>query len=274
MNDNEVHILVGLPGSGKTTYAEQQKNMSTLILYVDDEIKRIKRLSQSVTIKKALLYAMGSANVNLSYVCRYEKIIVDGLFLRQEEIEQVITFFTEYLDEFKVFIHQWNEDRDTCIKNDQWRREETSLGMIRNAEYKKIDLVKLQEYFKDNSKVTIHPTIISHLVELKPEWARKYGHIVDAYGKLKSREYFLGGVSGNCWDSSMSYLDGEEIKPFTELYDFLEAAFPYLLLKDWNAIEKEVVSEERWSVPEYYGGSSKYFRWVCDVKKVYELLGL
>lgn len=274
MNRNEVHILVGLPGSGKTTYAEQQKNENSLILHVDDAVERIQRLGQSVTIKKALLYAMGDENVNLSYTYRYEKIIVDGLFLKQEEVEKVIEFFTEYLNEFTVFIHQWNEDRDTCIKNDQWRREETSLGLIHNAEYKGIDLAKLQESFKDENKVNIHPVIVSHLVELKPEWARKYGHIIDADGKLKSREYFLGGVSGNCWDSSMSYMEGEEIRPFTELYDFLEAAFPYLLLKDWKAIEKEVVSEERWSVPEYYGGSSKYFRWVCDVKKVYELLGM
>ena len=275
----EVHILVGLPGSGKSTYANQFKDdRQTAILDLDKSMKRRGKTRDLTSIGNAVFWAIDDLgrnvfSYNLSHTY-WTKLILDGLFLTNEEVIEAAEALSPHFHEYKLYIHQWNEDRETCEKNDEGRRDAASIGVIRNANYEEIDVKYIKDKLKKYPDIEVCSYIEKHTVELKPEWQRIYSGSVDIDGKLKSQTYCVGGVYGNCWDSSMTYTDGEEIKPFKELYDFLEEAFPNLLLKDWRRIEPEVVTMDRWDVPEYYGGHSSYVQWVCDIKKVYELMGI
>lgn len=284
MRKVEVNILVGLPGSGKSTYAfrpaKNSGNDYAAVLDVDGAMRELYRLyHRTPSISHSIVYAIAAFNMDpekprpLS-VSQCDKIYVDGLFLKHEEIVEAASYFAQadYFRSYTVVIHQWNEDRDTCVKNDEGRRDETSIGLIRSAEYHEVDLQRLQDDLKKYRGVTVHPEIIHHVVELKPSWQREHGDVISPDGILRSSKYLTGGAAGNCWNDEMSCVEGEEIKLFTELYDFLADAFPDLKLSDWRKIEPEVVSQENWQTEEYYGGFSNYIQWVCDINKLYMLM--
>ena len=107
----DIELLIGLPGSGKSTYAKSQKSKNTLVICIDDERWHAK------TIQDAIRSGIKGINVNT------KKIILDGLFLNEKEITDALTFIAEYFDNVSVTIHWWNENRDSCLKNDGGRRE-------------------------------------------------------------------------------------------------------------------------------------------------------
>ena len=126
---NKVYILSGLPGSGKTYFAERMKeiyreNGDNLFVYHQDDKNFQWWLFQS-----------------------FSDIIMDCLNLTNEEIIKCIKEVLKHiqLEQYHEFIIiRWKENREKCIKNDNGRREINSEKTIKHAIFEKPNLKQIK----------------------------------------------------------------------------------------------------------------------------------
>jgi hypothetical protein len=264
---------MGLPGSGKSSWAEEVRNDSrnsdTYIIHLDEIREKYCFWGNGYAARDYIITGMGDWR-------RQPHVVLDGLFLTNDDLFQAITCFDGYTgSKINVIVHRWDEDRETCLKNDGGRRETKSTGTILNAPYEDVDINllnnRLTRYGMHHVEVA---QVIRHKVTLKPDWIRYYKSCVDFCddGKLRSERWSIGGCYGNCWDSSMRYSEGDEPLDFAALDDLLDAKCPDLRYRHYRQIRQECVSTEETFEREYYGGCTNYMNWVCDLKKMYNLL--
>lgn len=178
-NEKNVYILSGLPGSGKTYYANK--------LQQKEKKERVFIFSQDEKIRWDTYY---------SNVFQINTIIVDGLNLTNDSIIETIKDVKKNIrlpKDWNFTIVRWNEDRDTCLKNDKDRREKNSAKTIKNTIFEELDLEKIK---KETKLKEIH--VIKETVKLKQDYLanvknpKKY-NIKGNY--LISDEWILGGTS-------------------------------------------------------------------------------
>lgn len=289
----EIHILMGLPGSGKSTFAKDFKNKKHRCQIIDfDEMMAVSAGRNPSKHIKAQLKGKISFGA--------ENLILDGLFLSSDAIVETVctTMWSlveknnnSYLFQMKkakdssvqlhvsIIIHRWDEDRETCLKNDGGRRSKDSAITILNAVYEMPDLElikdKISGYASDIGCKIIGIEQVNHKVELKEDWKRyynSYGIHVDDDGNLRSEEWSKGGTCGSCWDSNLSHVSGEKTPNFDELDEFLERISPNITFLQYKKIWKECVWEETETKGDYYGGSITYAWWVCNLEGMHTLL--
>ena len=267
----KLHILMGLPGSGKTTFAEEVKNSpegkDVFVIHADDVREKYfwsNRYTIRDYIRKGMEGWRGQPNV-----------VVDALILTNDDIFNVLTLFTEYVcAKLEVVIHRWDEDRETCLKNDGGRREKKATGIILNATYEDVDIEMLNKRLVGYGAKGVEVVeIVLHEVKLKPDWYRFFKTRVDfgRDGKLRSERWSIGGEHGSCYGGHR-YSEGEEPLEFDVLDQLLDEKCPELKYRDWREIKRKCVTTEETTESEYYGGYTNYMNWVCDLKKIYDLL--
>lgn len=271
MTKIELDILMGLPASGKTTYAE--KNTKSPLDYLididgirDDIWMRGKNLSIEAIID------IGMQRISYSARKRIQRIVVDGLFLTNEHIRQVVEGVAKYYDEVSVVVHRWNEDRDTCLKNDGGRRENPSTNTILNAVYEDVDVEWLNSEIEEYQATIVN--IVHHKVKLKEDWYC-YLRTYLSFGKdgmLRSPTWITGGVYGNCYDNSMGAVSAEEPLEFDAFDNLLEKICPTITFLHYKRLRQYCVSIEDTREDDYYSGYTLKNNWVCDLQKMYEKL--
>lgn len=267
MKSTKLKILMGLPGSGKTTFAKEyaKNNNKSSVIHVDN-------------IRNSYLYMWDKP---LSEVIRYgssyiprtcNNLVIDGLILTNKDIADAIIAATEYFNITDIEIHHWDEDRETCLKNDGGRREVSSATTILNAPYEEVDINKINSEMKKYEIEDIK--IINHKVQLKPDWIRytKPYAIIDDDGKLRSGSWCTGGSYGNCWDSHLSPVSPEAPCEFTALDELLEGICPNISFLHYKKIMKECVETEETYESDYYGGGTNHMNYVCDLEKMYKII--
>ena len=262
-------ITHGLPGSGKTSWSETlESNRDVFVLHADDIREKFYSFGGRYTVRDYIVMGMqewrGQPNV-----------VVDALVLTNDDIFNVVTLFSEYVHgHLEVVVHYWNEDRKTCLKNDGGRREEESTSMILNARYEDVDVEGLNKrLFAYGAKGIEVTDVVRHDVMLKPDWYLfcKSGVDFGRNGKLRSERWSVGGEYGSCYGGK-HMTDGEEPCEFTELDNLFDKKCPELKYRDYREIKKRCISTEETTQSEYYGGYTNYMNWVCDLKKMYEIL--
>jgi len=244
-------ILMGLPGSGKTTYAENmKKSFGDLINVIFCDEKDINR-----EIRMHLSLCMTN--------------IIDGLFLTNDDIVRVLQICYLYM-RCPVEIHYWKPDRKKCLYNDQGRREKSSELVIQNAKIEEPDInrIKLETGYADIF-------VVYHDIVEKPDWKVKADqHQVKADGPYLYSEFWsLGGCYGNCWNDLFYYSDAyEEPDDFTAFDELIEKVKPDMNFREYKKIFKECVKVETQTSQEYYGGYSKSARYRCDLIKLFQML--
>lgn len=255
----KVLILMGLPASGKTTFAKDLVRASySEIKYIDfDEIlqhykdKAINELS------------------NLSY--RNKTFIIDGLIHTNEQLSKVITALIENKKLEEIEVHYWKENREQCLINDTNRRTLSSKTSIKHLVLDTPDLTELKLLFENTS-------IKLHEVAIKPDWVI-FGdkhHLGISFNQpyLQSDEWSTGGSYGNCWNDSIDVYEADEpLTEFKEFDDLLTTICPDISFLTYKKLKQISCSLGERHEKDYYGGNgSNYAYHKCNIEVLYNEL--
>jgi GTPase SAR1 family protein len=254
----KVLILMGLPGSGKTTFAKELISNDKYIRYIDFD---------------ALLKSYKKNAVNkLTRLDEDRLHIVDGLIHTNEQLILVVNALVKNKELTEIEIHYWEENRTQCLINDVNRRDISSAFSIKTLP---LDVPNLDELPFDNI------TMIRHKVAVKPDWLvfsdkHNLGCTINQ-PYLKSDSWSTGGSSGNCWDDEITYYDGDEplanFEAFDNLITSIDPTISFLTYRKLYAISCSMGEIHK---GDYYGGSgSHYTYYQCNVEVLYnELVAL
>jgi hypothetical protein len=268
--------MMGLPGSGKTTFAKElERKIGThKTLYID--MDNLPSIYEYYYTDGADLYELLKMNVEqIQRSHTINNIIIDGLILTNDDIIKVINAVSFYVKELVVKIYHWNEDRELCLKNDGGRRELSSSTTILNAKYEKVDTDYICSKFDDNTISSVKEIIKK--VVLKEGWERYFRHSTIANEvnddfKIRSSRWCAGGTCGSCFHEGLSQITADERPEFYELDDLLEEICPTITFIHYKKLIKECVEIESNYERDFYGGGCTYNNWVCDLKLLYATL--
>ena len=279
MAERTIHLLMGLPGSGKTTWAKKYKkshsNDNYIIIEDFDQLLSINRYKNMYEIIKDRIPS------DVIYLNSYDKnnrtIILDGLFCTSSEAEYVINAWLERSNEvyntsyknnrphIKFVIHRWEPDVETCLWNDEGRREESSALTIKNMKMDNIDINALKEKY-DNEYFTLH--IENHFVVRatpRDKFMFKYGD------QIKSESWTTGGHWGNCWGDE-GEVGAEPEVSFIELDKILEEYWPDITYLKYKIFSEQFVHKENKTDYGYYGSYEYYSYWYVNTGDLYDFL--
>lgn len=262
-NISELHISIGLPGSGKTTEFKKLSSQDGRgSMYVDCDAflreKQYKDIDRLLKDRSSVFEG---------------KVFLDGFFLTKDDVKKIVDIVRENkrLKINKVIIHYWVPNRDICKWNDRGRRSVNSRISIENAtidEIKDIMLVSADyEDIKFEKKL--------HAIVKKEGWkvfAGEHGLSVDESGILKGASWSLGGTWGSYSGSGGTVSPSAAPDGFRELDDFLEKVAPEITFLQYKKIMSECVSIREYSEGDYYGGRVTYNEQLLDVKALYNYL--
>lgn len=270
MYDIKLYVMMGLPGSGKSTEANRMAaevpKSHVHVLHID-ELRSSFRYRQNAPLRSIINSELSRVQSKLNHV------ILDGPVFTNEDLFQAITAVAPSFKKMKVIVYHWNEDRDTCLKNDGGRRDVSSATTIMNAPYEDVDVAGLNERLKDwNAEIT---KVVEKRVSVKPGWQRNFRHSgvwIDQDMKIRSDKWCTGGSYGNCWDNQLRPVSPEKALSFQELDKMLLHLAPNLSFLQYKVINDSCVSQEESYDSDYYGGGTSYLNWVCDLQKLHEKL--
>lgn len=264
---NTLHILVGLPGSGKTTfYLEQTKKAPYhSIHYIDfDTIKRNARFKDSKDLKEYYaheIYLLGGA----------KDTYVDGLFLTPDDFDFIVSLYLDCprYNIKNVRFEYWEPNVEACLWNDKNRRTISSSVSIRKLVVHQPDV----KYFAGKYP-TISFSCQHHTIVRKPEWKVFFGGLGIRLDKndnvLRSPDWTVSGTNndynGNEWP-----IDPDEPLEFDAFDELLEKICPTITFLQYKNLKKKCVHIEKEHSSDYYS-SCVTNHWVCDLDKLYEEL--
>lgn len=299
MNPNKfvnikIIMLIGLPGSGKSTYAKEYKTShgetGDIQILDFDEMTRYKdsyiHPKHNSRLHNFLLNKLDNVKGCLEWWNR-RTFICDGLFPTQQSRAEVITdivnICAENCPDFQISFYVkfvvWNEDREACLANDQRRTD--MYGKSRSANLT-INNMKIETPVCDSSLMLsgviqeIYYDYIEHrdVFKLRSESQEKiFKHV--SWGEtsiMKSESWSLGGTCGCCWSSELDTVAPDPEIEFEEFDRLLEEVCPQITFLQYKNIRQKCVVDKEWSESDYYGGSVTKKCWVCDLTKLYEML--
>lgn len=278
---NEIHIMYGLPGSGKTYYCSQEtakSNAYDIRKYLDLDFYW-KRTQNGYPNENWLRDALSSSIKNwFLFTSARTSLYVDGLVTTMKSLSDIINIIYEQNYTGDVIVHVWNEDRETCLKNDYKRRSQSSSISIKEMPFESIkhsnDIKAMIACIPKSSCIRL----IRHTVVTKPEWKQYYGDTLgitlDDFKQsnfMYSDWWKTGGVTRDYLGGSSPVIPDETPK-FTEVFDLMlliDENFPLRYAID--ILENFVTIEDKCE-DDYYGGGIYYNRYVLDLVAMYDYL--
>ena len=270
----ELHILVGLPGSGKSTFAHKLVSENYGLGFIADFDKIKKGLKPKYSMSDQMAYVERSA---IPYSFNGKILIADGLFLTQKDVEWVINMYCNssyFKARYSVklwVIDYWVPDIDSCLWNDIGRRTVDSESTIKNAIVEKPD-IELIKKDCSVSNIVLH----THSVIRKPQSivdALEHGvdisDIVDDM-YIESDSWSLGG-EGRTWMGETYYIDAEKPCDFEKFDGLLEEICPSITFLHYKKLFSNCVEVCERDNSDYYSSCKEaYYR--CDLTKLFDML--
>lgn len=275
-------ILMGLPGSGKSTWSNdyKQKNKNETyydyygytvkILTCDDYIEN-NRYRKTYDSLDKFIYG----EICGSYKNGLTEIIIDGLFTTNDDIIRVIKALDDIIKPSdSIKIHYWDYDQSQCKMNDLYRRKESSAIDIDNLPYELPDINKIKEGIINDITVS-EISIERHEVYKKPIYfimADKYEVSYDKdKGTFSSDIWVTGGQWGDCWGNQGS-ISSDEPREFTEFDQLIEKIYPDISFLKYKALKSASISLEDGTDSGYYGSYENYSYYECNLEHLYKML--
>ena len=279
----ELHVLVGLPGAGKTTFANQFKdtivdeygyfrtNYKTkkYANIVDfDEIYKKVGLKENGEINRDKVTKMAFSRF------KYDIIILDGLFITQKDVEWVLSIyldnlkFTENFTVEKIIVDSWIADKEACLWNDRGRRKVDSSRSIQLLEQEKINVKQIEARFGIKTKLELHSIARKPEYRIMVEENDIKSVKTDKY--LDSSTWCLGGEAWG-WEGGKHYIDAEQPCNFDEFDELLEKICPTIAFLQYKKLYANCVRIEERSNSDYYSNTREAF-YRCDLEKLYDML--
>lgn len=304
MKEFRFHILMGLPGSGKTYFVNnlwhqhqsndcehyRAKGIDKGMFDVYDFFIELDDLRLSgVSLKNVLYREFEDHNIlyRKDYYPKDAKvanIVIDGLILTNEVLQTTIKSCLSYLDEhyknhkyrIEFLIHKWNEDRGSCLSNDKYRvkfhdRDESAEVTIRNAKFEEIDLDWLDKMIMETENVYYY--VYKHSVTAVDPYSIAFKPMCSRKEKVMTSDSWSGGgTSGNCWDDELHTIYPEDAPSFKKFDDFIEKICPNITFIQYKKLYNECVSIESYPECDYYGGCETRNYYECNMVKLYEMM--
>ena len=276
----EIGITYGLPGSGKTRWAEAQAHDNRQVTYLETDnylYKKDEKTGEVVKADKEHIYEILKSNIE-SLKERFDhrknirdKIIIDGLFTTNDSLESIIKFIKKlsfYKKGIEIRIVRFNGDVETCLWNDKGRFDR--FGNDKNAKVSIMNL-PLEEIDLDRLKI-LHKEINIFEVSIEKKPLIKNAVLDNGQDfpsdEIVSEDWTTGGNWENCWETGGDY-DCEEPVRFRLLDDILKRCNAEYLYDE--AIEK-VAYEGDDSESDYYGGCRQYSFYSIQLENLNEFL--
>ena len=291
----EIHIGMGLPGSGKTTYLQTiapEHGVVTKegVYKITVDLDRIMMKGRGSGFRHVTIGGKLSLEKLFDYAtslsCSDKKCIVciDSLCLSRETVKEYLKglykvsqdgFPCLYAGEYHIIIDQWEENRDQCLGNDLLRdRENKASYTIANAPYEPFGSVEeLQNLVDELGLKFASVELVNHKVAVPEEWQIKMerpGKPQDAR-YMRSESWSLGGTRGS-YTGKVSIVDPDDPQENEELDKFLEQHAPSITMLQYKRLIKECVELKTEEYNDYYGGTTHSQYWETDMQHVYELL--
>lgn len=273
----ELHILVGLPGSGKTTFADTLKakfERSCFVIDFDKIYRNLKSVWGARNDEYRLNYVRNQA---IPYSFVGEIIVADGLFLTQKDIIWLIDmfnksdYFTKKYSVKKWIIDYWIPDIESCLWNDKGRRRQNSEISITNLTIEKPNISEIEQ------NCDIHNVhLCVHSVKRKPRYVSMAVENGLDDARIKKGKFFescswsLGG-EGRSWNGEPYYISPEAPCEFVELDNLLESIAPSLTFMHYKKLFRRCVTLEERDSSDYYSQSQEAY-YLCNLEELYTFL--
>jgi hypothetical protein len=271
-NGYKLMLLVGLPGSGKTKFAED------LIAKGERENKAYDYIDPNfVELKKRLkdIKELGLEKVlrrNLRGSIRTDEIL-DGCLIGNEDLKLAINTVLDSKDFEKVEIHYWKPNKEALAHNNKYQE----VDKVETFEIEPVNL----EWLKSETEFS-NIELINHEIELKAAYvlfAEKYDLrlISDGAERGKGKRYltsdtwYLGGTSRD-HNGDHYHTSGESpLSNFDVFDDLLMEVCPTISFLQYKKLYSSTVTIETRTESDYYS-DSEYAYYSCDIEELVKQL--
>jgi len=262
----KLHITVGLPASGKTTWSKDypKKNRRGYIPTIEVDYYLRNSHHNDNSMEEVLRNRVGGGS---------DETIIDGLFLTEADVLKALeVLINENKIAIKeVIIHYWRPNREYSLWNDLYRREINSAITIENGVIDDFDNV----FWLKSQLPSIEFSIERHDV-VKAEayrlFATKYNIVLNEDGEFQGDSWCTGGTWNDCWENTGTVPSDSTPEGMSVLDDLLEEICPTISFLQYKKIMNECVYVEDFSDGDYYGGTTYHNKYMLRVSALYNYL--
>ncbi len=260
----EVEILNGLPGSGKSFYADNEYLSLNLGKDHNGSDLKVVHLDEEDHFHSPWFSIFT------------ERLILDGLILTNKDIIDIIKRTKEESrcsQKLHFTVIHWNEDREACLHNDTNRRDVSSKKTIKCAkfEYPDVESIKKATGYTVDIK---EKEVVRKPLALKDvdDNSSLLSFIHGSY--LISKPWVISGTGRSYdsqWHNSYTAIQGEEQPEFDELIELLSKCCPTLSFADGVQILKNLVTVRNYYEEDYYLNTYNG-EYVCNLIDLFKFL--
>lgn len=272
LTQKKVTLLYGLPGSGKTFYAKENSDEgryrpTVAVLDVDAIARYLTREGRSdCSWDKIEAHVGRDCCGKLNH---RDEVIVDGLITTIDVAKRYMAAIQkEATEQYKFQIHfkvvWWTPDREACLWNDRGRRKVDSTETIKNIPFEQPS----EEAFKEFKANVERKKVVRKPVH--KAWAGE--NELGDQDTLESDTWCLGGTGRGYDGYEWSVSPTPQPVNFEAFDKLLEKLCPQISFLQYKKVYAACVTIKESSSSDYYGGSTNYAQYSCDLKKLHEAL--